>query len=99
MTNWDVLIEDAALASVVPDESARYRPPIRAALVAFLAGLPPSGQAEVLAGQAALPWDAPGEARIEALAQSCPALHKLGQVAARDRRLPERARRHLQELE
>jgi ubiquinone biosynthesis protein len=36
---------------------------------------------------------------LAALARSCPALHKLGQILARDRRLVPELRRHLQELE
>ncbi|MFO0954444.1 MAG: AarF/UbiB family protein, partial [Isosphaeraceae bacterium] len=99
MSNWDVLIDESALASVLPEVYARYRPPVRSALAAFLAGLPPGDQEAVLADQAALPWTASPERRLAALAQSCPALQKLGQVAARDRRLSAEVREHLQALE
>lgn len=99
MADWEFLIDEAALASVLPDEYAHYRPPIRGALAVFLDGLPPEHQASVLADQAALPLFASGPERLARLAASCPALHKLGQVVARDRRLAAELRRHLQDLE
>ena len=39
------------------------------------------------------------EERLVVLAERCPALHKLGQILARDRRLAPELRRHLQRLE
>jgi ubiquinone biosynthesis protein len=65
----------------------------------FLEGLPDAHMRSVLADQAALPADATVSRRLGVLAQSCPALHKLGQVLARDRRLSPELRGHLQELE
>ncbi len=97
--DWDLLLDEDAFASVLPDGYARFRRPIRAALAAFLGELPPDHQAAILTDQAALPaYAAPAE-RLALLARSCPALHKLGQVLARDRRLSPELRRHLQELE
>jgi ubiquinone biosynthesis protein len=99
MLSWDYLLDEAALAAVLPDEYAHFRRPLREALAVFLGGLPEGHQATVLADQALLPADAPAAQRLAALARSCPALHKLGQVLARDRRLCPELRRHLQELE
>jgi ubiquinone biosynthesis protein len=98
MLDWDCLLTEAAVASLLPDEHARFRRPLRDALTVFLEGLPAEHQAAILAEQAALPLASPAE-RLALLARSCPALHKLGQVLARDRRLPPELRRHLQELE
>jgi ubiquinone biosynthesis protein len=99
MIDWDSLLDEDVFASVLPDEYARFRRPIRGALTTFLQGLPPAHQVAVLADQAELPPTAAPAQRLAVLAGSCPALHKLGQVLARDRRLGAELRRHLQELE
>jgi ubiquinone biosynthesis protein len=99
MIDWDFLLDEDVFASVLPDEYARFRRPIRGALTTFLQGLPEAHQAAVLEDQVALPPDATPAQRLAVLAGSCPALHKLGQVLARDRRLGADLRRHLQELE
>jgi ubiquinone biosynthesis protein len=99
MLDWGFLIGESVLASVLPDEYARFRRPLSGALSVFLGGLPGARQATILAEQATLPSDASASRRLAVLARSCPALHKLGQVLARDRRLPPELRRHLQELE
>ncbi|HEX8202097.1 MAG TPA: AarF/UbiB family protein [Isosphaeraceae bacterium] len=49
--------------------------------------------------QLALDPGASGAARLMLLARACPALHKLGQILARDRRLDPGVRRELQRLE
>jgi ubiquinone biosynthesis protein len=99
MPSWDCLIDEASVASVIPDEYDRFRRPVRDALTAFLDGLPATHQAAVLAEQASLPPTASASERLTLLARSCPALHKLGQTLARDQRLSAELRRHLQELE
>jgi ubiquinone biosynthesis protein len=99
MLDWGFLIDESALASVLPDAHARFRRPLGSALAVFLGGLPEARQAAILSDQASLPPDASASRRLAVLARSCPALHKLGQVLARDRRLPAELRRHLQELE
>jgi ubiquinone biosynthesis protein len=99
MPEWDFLADERALAAVVPDAYAHYRRPIAGALAVFLEGLSRPHLAALLADQAALgPTASPAE-RLAALARSCPALHKLGQTLARDRRLSAELRKHLQELE
>jgi ubiquinone biosynthesis protein len=99
MRAWDLLLNDAALASVLPDEYAHFRRPIAGALAIFLDGLAAGHQAGILADQAALNPTATAPERLAALARSCPALHKLGQVLARDRRLSAELLQHLQQLE
>jgi ubiquinone biosynthesis protein len=99
MLDWGFLIDESALASVLPDEHARFRRPISGALAVFLEGLPEARQAAILTEQAALAPGASTAERLALLARSCPALHKLGQVLARDRRLCLELRQHLQELE
>jgi ubiquinone biosynthesis protein len=99
MVDWGLLIDEGAIASVLPDEYARFRRPVLGALTTFLAGLPDEHQAAVLAEQATLPPTASASERLFVLARSCPALHKLGQILARDRRLSLELRQHLQGLE
>src|SRR5271166_5211244 len=99
MLDWGFLVDESALASVLPDEYNRFRRPLCGALTVFLEGLPAERQAAILAEQASLPATANAAQRLALLARSCPALHKLGQVLARDRRLCAELRRHLQELE
>ncbi len=84
---------------MLPDAQARFRRPIAGALAVFLQGLPEAHQEAILAEQALLPPTAIPAARLATLARSCPALHKLGQILARDRRLAPELRQHLQELE
>jgi ubiquinone biosynthesis protein len=99
MTHWDVLINEADIASVLPDAYAHYRRPIKGALTVFLEGLPDAHQEAVLLDQATLPPTATVSERFARLARSCPALHKLGQTLARDRRLLPELRLQLQRLE
>lgn len=97
--DWNLLIDEDSIAEVLPEPYARYRRPIKEALVRFLDGLPEEHQAGVLADQAALPQEASVSERFARLARSCPALHKLGQTLARDRRLSPELRLQLQKLE
>ena len=99
MVNWGLLIDEGAIAAVLPDEYARFRRPVLGALTTFLESLPAGHQAAALADQAALPPTATASERLFVLARSCPALHKLGQILARDRRLSAELRQHLQGLE
>jgi ubiquinone biosynthesis protein len=99
MTNWDFLIDPTAVATVLPEEYAHFRLPIAGALAVFLENLSETDQAAVLADQAALPPTSGAVQRLGALARSCPSLHKLGQVLARDRRLSPELRKQFQELE
>jgi len=99
MADWDLLINETDIASVLPAAYAHYRRPIKGALTVFLSGLPEAHQEAVLDEQATLPPTATVSERFAALARSCPALHKLGQTLARDRRLLPALRVQLQRLE
>jgi ubiquinone biosynthesis protein len=92
-------IDPQELAAVVPDCYAAFRPIVADGLTFFLRHLVPLRLAEVFAAQAALPADANLPRRLVLFLHACPALHKIGQVVARDRRLDPELRRHLQELE
>ncbi len=97
--DWDILLDEQALASVLPPAYSRFVSPIRRALTVFLNGLSAPRQTQILRLQAQLPSDATFSDRIGRLAQCCPVLHKLGQVLARDRRLAAELRESLAELE
>jgi ubiquinone biosynthesis protein len=99
MTDWNLLINEADIASVLPEAYAHYRRPIKRALTVFLEGLPAAHQEAVLRDQATLAPAATVSERFARLARSCPALHKLGQMLARDRRLLPELRLQLQRLE
>ncbi|MBL8539557.1 MAG: AarF/ABC1/UbiB kinase family protein [Betaproteobacteria bacterium] len=99
MTDWNLLIDEADIGSVLPEAYAHYRRPIKRALTVFLEGLPEAHQEAVLLDQALLLPTASVAERLARLARSCPALHKLGQTLARDRRLLPELRTQLQRLE
>ncbi len=94
-----MLIDEAEVASVLPGEYARFARPVCDGLAVFLEGLAPARQAEILEEQAALAPTVGISERLAVLARRCPALHKLGQILARDQRLAPELRRHLRELE
>jgi ubiquinone biosynthesis protein len=96
---WENLIDEHALALLLPDDYAHFARPVKESLVVFLSGLPESSQATILAEQAALPLSATVSERLGLLASGCPVLHKLGQVLARDRRLAPELRQQLRKLE
>lgn len=89
----------ARLPALLPREYAPYRPLLVRALLFFVERLSPSQLVEILAVQERLSPRASAERRLIALLRSCPTLHKLGQVIARDPRLSPELRRRLQTLE
>lgn len=97
--NWETLLDQEALALLLPGDYAQFVRPVKEGLVVFLSGLPPQIQESVFAEQAALPLDAPMAERLGRLALSCPVLHKLGQVLARDHRLAPELRQQFHVLE
>jgi len=92
-------IDPQDLADLVPDCYAEFRPVVADSLSFFLQHLSSSRLAEVFQAQADLPADARLLRRLVAFLHACPALHKIGQVVARNRHLDPELRRHLQELE
>lgn len=99
MTDWISFFRSLGLDAIVPDEYARYRPAIIDGLNYFLERVSPERRLEMFIEQAEMPDTAGAGERLVAIARHCPALHKLGQVLARDRRLPAGFRRLLQTLE
>ena len=97
--NWDALIDEASLASLLPPEFSSFARPVRDGLTLFLAGLPESQQRSILQAQAKLAPAASFSERLGVLARCSPVLQKLGQILARDQRLPLELRQHLRELE
>jgi ubiquinone biosynthesis protein len=96
---WDSFLESLDFGALVPEAYERYRPAIVDGLNFFLENLAADRAIEILAEQASMPAGTAIEERLVAIARRCPALHKLGQVLARDRRLPADFRRLLQTLE
>jgi ubiquinone biosynthesis protein len=92
-------IDPQALAAIVPDCYAEFRPVVADGLSFFLQHLSPGRLTEVLQAQAELPADADLPHRLVLFLHACPALHKIGQVLARNRHLDPELRRHLQQLE
>ena len=99
MFNWNKLLDETAISGVLSAGYARFAQPLREGLVKFLEGLPAAHQEEILTQQASLPVSASISQRLGVLARSCPVLHKLGQILARDQRLAPELRHHLRELE
>lgn len=97
--NWETLIDESALARLLPVAYAHFARPVKEGLVEFLGGLPTPEQEQILADQAVLPMDATLSVRLGSLARRCPVLHKLGQVLARDGRLAAELRHELRQLE
>ena len=97
--NWDTLLDQSSLASLLPDEHAAFARPVRDGLRLFLEGLSEASQNSILRAQTALPLETTFFERIAVLAQTCPVLHKLGQVLARDQRLAPELRLYLRRLE
>lgn len=97
--SWESLIDEGAVGLLLEGEYARYRRPVSEALSLFIKGLSATRRETVLVAQAMLPAEAPLSQRLTLLAQHCPALHKLAQTLARDRRLAPELRRRLQQLE
>lgn len=96
---WDGFLESLDFGALVPAAYERYRPAIVGGLDFFLENLAEDRAAEILAEQAFMPAFTGIAERLVAIARHCPALHKLGQVLARDRRLPADLRQLLQNLE
>jgi ubiquinone biosynthesis protein len=99
MLDLGSFLDPRGLGSLVPEALARYRPAVADGLAFFLGRLPAARAMAMLAEQAGLPEDVGIEERVVAAARHSPVLHKLGQVLARDRRLPASLRRLLQGLE
>jgi ubiquinone biosynthesis protein len=99
MTSQSFHIDPQELAAIVPDCYAEFRPIVADGLTFFLRHLSPPRLAEAFGAQADLPADASLPRRLVVFLHACPALHKIGQVLARNRHLDPQLRQHLQQLE
>src|ERR1041384_6451821 len=95
----DYLRERIAASHLFPRAYARYLPLVADALVFFLRRLSAERLSRILTEQAAFFSSASAAERLVAVLHHSPALHKLGQVVARDRRLTGSFRKRLQTLE
>lgn len=75
-------------AALIPESLARYRLITLAAIDFFINRLPPDRQAVLDRGWVALSPNVPPEVRLLELLHVCPTQHKLGQVLAREPKLP-----------
>lgn len=95
----DALLDSLGVSQLVPASLASWRPLVVDGVKCFLERLPAYRLADIFADQFALPQNADAATRLVTLMSQCPTLHKLGQVLARNRQLPEEVRRQLQTLE
>ncbi len=95
----EILRDQIITSTLLPEEHAKYRLVLAEALSFFLEQLPRDRLRRIFIEQSGLPFSTPVESRVVALLHHGPALHKLGQVLARDRRLSRAFRLGLQGLE
>lgn len=95
----DSLLASLGLPQLIPGSLAAWRPLVFDGMKFFLRGLPPPRLEAIFAAQFALPAEAGATTRAITLLSQCPTLHKLGQVLARNRQIPQEMRRALQTLE
>ncbi|MDC0935180.1 AarF/ABC1/UbiB kinase family protein [Pirellulales bacterium] len=96
---WRDLLDETAVARLLPADDAHFAKPVCDGLALFLEGLPAVRQAKIFSAQASLGPTAAVSARLGLLARSSPVLQKLGQILARDRRLAPELQAQLRELE
>lgn len=90
---------DFPLSELLPGEFTPYVPLVEEGLHFFLDRLPVHRIREIEIEQAKFPPETHPAVRVVALMRACPTLHKLGQVVAREQRLPLEFRHNLQHLE
>jgi ubiquinone biosynthesis protein len=95
----EALLDSLGLSRLLPPSLAPWRPLVVDGMKFFLERLPAPHLEAIVAAQLALPADAAAAARLVTLLAQCPTLHKLGQVLARNRHIPEEVRHQLQTLE
>ena len=95
----DTLLDSLGVFQLIPASLAPWRPLVVDGMKFFLERLPVHRLADLFADQFALPQDAGPATRLVTLLAQCPTLHKLGQVLARNRQLPQEVRSQLQTLE
>ncbi len=97
--DWYALIERLNFKTLIPVCYERFVPLVIDGLAWFLSNLNMDRQTQIFNTQVSMGPFATTSERLEKIMQSCPTLHKLGQVLARDSRLNEELRNSLKELE
>jgi ubiquinone biosynthesis protein len=87
------------VATIVPENAMRWRPLIEDSLRFIFTRLPAERLSAKVAEQMAVPLETPPERRLMLLISRMPGLQKIGQVVARNRRIPAALRVALTELE
>ena len=87
------------IGSLLPRSLSQWEPLVLEGLARFLNALPAARIEALVQAQFQLGLDAPLPARITTLLLQCPTLHKLGQVLARQKHLPQELRDQLRQLE
>lgn len=87
------------IEALVPEMAQRWRPLLRDSIAYIFTHLTEERLAAKVLEQMALPPGAPPETRLLRLISKMPALQKVGQVLARNRRIPAKLREALSELE
>ena len=87
------------LRDFIPPKYHDYESVIGDALVVFIEQLSPDTRDQIAASLISLGQDPSPSAQLIVLMGQCPALHKMGQILARDNRLDESIRTQLQALE
>jgi ubiquinone biosynthesis protein len=98
-TIGDWVMRLVPVETLVPESAARWRPLVSDAMRFFFSHLTAVRLAGKIAEQMELPPDTPPERRLLALISKMPGLQKIGQVLARNPRLPAPLRTSLTELE
>jgi ubiquinone biosynthesis protein len=84
---------------LLPEGADRWKPLVRDAIRYIFTHLDEQRLSAKIAEQMALPFDTPAEARLLRLISRMPGLQKVGQVLARNRRIPPKLREALSQLE
>jgi ubiquinone biosynthesis protein len=83
----EALMARANPANIIPAAYREYRRIVHDGLVFFLSKLTPKRLMGIVADQMVMPDHSCGAERLLSLAKSCPTLHKLGQIIARNKHI------------
>jgi len=87
------------IETLVPEDAKRWRPLVQDAIQYIFSHVAEQRLAAKFGEQMVLPFDTPAERRLLVLISRMPGLQKIGQVLARNRRIPQKLREALVELE
>jgi ubiquinone biosynthesis protein len=83
-TAAEALVARANPADIIPETYREYRSIVHDGLICFLSKLSPKRLVSIVAAQIMMPDQSCGAERLLSVAKSCPTLHKLGQIIARN---------------